>query len=822
MGSIPNADPQTFESSPAWSPDGKQIAFSSTRGGGETSLYVMNADGSKVERLEAGGDAQSPAWSPDDKEIAYAAAFEGFFEIHVLTLKTGKVRRLTEGMHAISPAWPPDGKQIAFIAYVHGSPEVYVMNDKGKRLQRLTTDSAADADPVWSPDGTRVLFTSDRGGVPWLYTVRTDGTALTRLPLPSRITGAHQGDWSRDGRIIFSLWGQAPATPAKMSAEAPAPATLAYSPTPTTPPVSVMAAPEAVTGYDRTLTYEYDSLYRLTGATYTEGASVSEYAYGYDLRGNRTSVTAPGVGTFSYTYNLANQITNGGFSYDLNGNLKTDGTLTYQYDAANRLHKVSRGAETLEYFYNGSGDRYAHTLNMGEAHTSVNYLLDPSGSLSRVLQETMDTPGDDWVNTYLYGLGVLGQQNGSTWSTFGTDPLGSVRFLLDSSGDPTSRADYDPYGVPLPVPGQESGMPSALGFTGEQTDPLGLVNLRARTYNPRLGTFTSVDPGVGVGGSTGWTGYVYANDNPANLVDPAGTCVDPLSFIVCAVVGGAIIGGTTAAAYDVFVNQGFGGENLFRRNLSEVDWGRAGKVGVIGAGIGATVGFSGGLLAPLAPAIFTGASIGFISETTDQIFNKQELSPWKILGASIFGGLTGGLLSNAFKASKLVNILDPLQATSKLGAGTLWTGLAGTAGSVLAGAASQQRWSPYDLFSSFYFGALTGYWSIKIGALFESTLKSTALPLVERLSIRSFQGISYATIGYSTSFAQSALGQLSSGHFSPERIHFASVGGGLSNLFSLVPHSVRYLVATFGWGFFGSEITHQVISPILQYINQGR
>ncbi|CAG0966423.1 partial Tol-Pal system protein TolB, partial [Anaerolineae bacterium] len=366
------------------------------------------------------------------------------------------------------PAWSPDGKQIAFIAYVHGSPEVYVMNDKGKKLQRLTADSAADADPVWSPDGTRVLFTSNRGGTPWLYTVRADGSALSRLPLPTRITGAHQGDWSRDGRIIFSLWGQAPASPAKMSADAPAPATLVYSPTPTPtePAMAVMSAPEAVTGYNRTLSYEYDSLYRLTGATYTEGTSVSEYAYGYDLRGNRTSVTAPGVGTFTYPYNLANQITNGGFSYDLNGNLKTDGTLTYQYDAANRLHKVSRGTEHLEYFYNGSGDRYAHTLNMGEAHTSVNYLLDPSGSLSRVLQETMDTPGDDWVNTYLYGLGVLGQQNGSTWSTFGTDPLGSVRFLLDSSGDPTSRADYDPYGVPLPVPGQESGMPSALGFTG--------------------------------------------------------------------------------------------------------------------------------------------------------------------------------------------------------------------------------------------------------------------------------------------------------------------------------------------------------------------
>ncbi|MBE2193643.1 MAG: hypothetical protein IAE83_05670, partial [Anaerolinea sp.] len=57
--------------------------------------------------------------------------------------------------------------------------------------------------------------------------------------------------------------------------------------------------------------------------------------------------------------------------------------------------------------------------------------------------------------------------------------------------------------------------------------------MRARYYHPKLGAFTSVDPVLGVGGSTGWNGYLYANANPANLTDPAGTCVDPLSFIVC-------------------------------------------------------------------------------------------------------------------------------------------------------------------------------------------------------------------------------------------------------------------------------------------------
>ena len=74
-----------------------------------------------------------------------------------------------------------------------------------------------------------------------------------------------------------------------------------------------------------------------------------------------------------------------------------------------------------------------------------------------------------------------------------------MRFLLDSSGDLTHALNYDPYGVPL-----QPNNPTTLGFTGEQTDPNDLLYLRARYYHPKLGAFTSVDPVLGVGGSTGW------------------------------------------------------------------------------------------------------------------------------------------------------------------------------------------------------------------------------------------------------------------------------------------------------------------------------
>ncbi len=99
---------------------------------------------------------------------------------------------------------------------------------------------------------------------------------------------------------------------------------------------------------------------------------------------------------------------------------------------------------------------------------------------------------------------------------------------MDRTGTPTHALNYDPYGVPL-----QPNTSTTLGFTGEQTDPLGLVNLRARTYNPRWGAFTSVDPVLGVGGSTGWNGYLYANGNPANLTDASGMCPDGYDFVSC-------------------------------------------------------------------------------------------------------------------------------------------------------------------------------------------------------------------------------------------------------------------------------------------------
>ena len=122
---------------------------------------------------------------------------------------------------------------------------------------------------------------------------------------------------------------------------------------------------------------------------------------------------------------------------------------------------------------------------------------------------------------YLLGLDVLGQQQGSVWSYFGYDALGSVRQITNSTGTVGYSANYDPYGNPLE---QFGTLTTNLGFTGEYTDPSGLQYLRARYANPSTGTFISRDPFEGyMMRAMSRNGYSYVEGNPVNII--AGSCV---------------------------------------------------------------------------------------------------------------------------------------------------------------------------------------------------------------------------------------------------------------------------------------------------------
>ena len=117
----------------------------------------------------------------------------------------------------------------------------------------------------------------------------------------------------------------------------------------------------------------------LTGATESPGSS---YTYGYDPAGNRTGVTVNGVQAQHYSYNAANQVN--GWTYDAAGNLTSDGTSTYGFDALGRLTGTSATGQTRNYAYNGDGVLASSVANS----TSTSYTQDLAGGLSQVLATT--------------------------------------------------------------------------------------------------------------------------------------------------------------------------------------------------------------------------------------------------------------------------------------------------------------------------------------------------------------------------------------------------------------------------------------------------
>lgn len=199
----------------------------------------------------------------------------------------------------------------------------------------------------------------------------------------------------------------------------------------------------------RTLTHLYDDLYRLTSTTYSTGEF---FTYTYDPAGNRKSQTTL-AGTNVYTYDGANRLTQVDgqtYSWDNNGNLLNDGLRTLTYDSVNRLISVTQGSTTTQFTYNGDGDRLAQST----AGVATNYTLDPVG-LAQVLVESAGGQSTH----YLPGLA---QYSGSAWNYYLPDRLGSVRQLVNGSGQLALAQRFDPFGNLMPS--SVGGLSSSFGY----------------------------------------------------------------------------------------------------------------------------------------------------------------------------------------------------------------------------------------------------------------------------------------------------------------------------------------------------------------------
>jgi Tol biopolymer transport system component len=153
---------------PAWSPDGKTIAFIRRTGAG-SQLMLMRADGSDGRTLPGSPEDEGhPAWSPDGRRIAFAGEAEGARDIYVMNADGSGLQHLTAGPEDdFDPAWSPDGFWIVFArdaAVGDQAADLYIVSSRGSQPFAFATTPANEHQPAWSPDGTGIAFVEDKYG----------------------------------------------------------------------------------------------------------------------------------------------------------------------------------------------------------------------------------------------------------------------------------------------------------------------------------------------------------------------------------------------------------------------------------------------------------------------------------------------------------------------------------------------------------------------------------------------------------------------------------------------------------------------------------
>jgi len=195
-------DSRTIVLAPRFSPDGKEILYTSYATG-EPRIYLMNVDTLKTRLLDdqPGTMTFAPRFSPDGRKVVYSLERGGNTDLYTLNLQTGQRTRLTSAPSIeTAPSYSPDGSRIVFESDRSGTQQIYIMPANGGQAKRISFGAGRFSTPVWSPRGDMIAFTMQNGGRFHIGVMRTDGSEERLLTASYLDEGP---TWAPNGRVLM-------------------------------------------------------------------------------------------------------------------------------------------------------------------------------------------------------------------------------------------------------------------------------------------------------------------------------------------------------------------------------------------------------------------------------------------------------------------------------------------------------------------------------------------------------------------------------------------------------------------------------------------